>query len=307
VYKPSIKNLIIMADITGENLIVDGWFMEKNQQWPGQAFSLQVEKIIASKKSKFQDILLFKSKTYGNVLVLDGVIQATEFDEYCYQEMLAFLPLNCHPNPQKVLVIGGGDGGIARECCKHPFVKSVTQCEIDEDVINLCKEHIPSMAKGFSHPKMNLHVGDGFAFMEKHKNEFDVIISDTSDPVGPAERLFSQEYYNLMHATLKDDGILAVQGESMFIHLKLIRGLLDFCNSLYAKAAYATGYVPSYPCGQIGYLLASKNQNTNFQEPTITFTEEEKEKMELKYYDEEIHKTSFILPRNVKKTLGISK
>lgn len=289
----------------GKSLIKDGWFMEKNTQWPGQAFSLEVEEIILSKKSKFQDILIFKSKHHGMVLVLDGVIQCTEFDEYTYQEMLTFLPLNSHLNPKNVLIIGGGDGGIAREVVKHPSVESVTQCEIDVDVIDLSRKYIPSMGCGFDDPKMNLYVGDGFAFMEAHKDQFDVIISDTSDPVGPAERLFSTEYYKLMYNTLKENGILAVQGESMFIHQKLIRELLDFCNGLYAKAAYATGYVPSYPCGQIGYLIASKNPNTQFGVPTRIFSEEEKEKMKLKYYDEDIHKSAFVLPRSVKKALGL--
>jgi len=288
-----------------KGLIVDGWFMEKNDQWPGQATALQVEEVILARKSKFQDVIVFKSKNHGMVLILDGVIQCTEFDEYCYQEMLAYMPLNCHADPKDVLIIGGGDGGVAREVCKHPAVRSVTQCEIDEEVINVCKKYLPFMAKGFDDPKMTMHVGDGFSFMEQHKNQFDVIISDTSDPVGPAERLFTPEYYKLMHAALKDGGVLAVQGESMFLHGKLIRGLLDFCNGLYAKSAYSTGYVPTYPCGQIGYLLASKDPATNFKNPVTVFTEEQKVKMELRYYDEEIHRTSFVLPRNVKKALGL--
>lgn len=159
------------------------------------------------------------------------------------------------------------------------------------------------MAKGYDSPKVNLYVGDGFAFMEKHKNEFDVILSDTSDPVGPAERLFSEEYYKLVHAALKDDGILAVQGECMFLHAKLIRSLLDFCKGLFAKAAYATSYTPCYPCGQLGYVVASKNQATDLRNPAIVFSEEEKEKIGLRYYDEEIHRNAFVLPRSIKKIL----
>jgi len=301
------ENGIMTAEICGKDLIVDGWFMEKNSQWPGQAFAIKVDEVLVSTRSKYQDVLVFKSKEYGNVLVLDGVIQCTAKDEFAYQEMLSHLPLNCHPNPKHVLIIGGGDGGVAREVAKHPNVESITQCEIDEEVINVSKRYLPYMACGFDSPKMNLHVGDGFAFMEAHKNEFDVIISDTSDPVGPAERLFSEEYYKLMHAALKDDGILAVQGESMWLHLKLIRGLIDFTSNLYAKAAYATGYVPSYPCGQIGYLLASKNPETDFAVPVRDLTEEQMEEMELKYYTPDMHRAAFILPRNVEKALGIIK
>lgn len=121
---------------------------------------------------------------FGNVLVLDGRIQCTELDEHSYQESISFLPLNSHPNPERVLIIGGGDGGVAREVAKHPAVKHITQCEIDEDVIKVSKQFLPGMAKGFDSPKMNLFIGDGFQFMREHKNEFDVIITDSSDPEG---------------------------------------------------------------------------------------------------------------------------
>lgn len=293
--------------ISGKDLIVDGWFLEKNQQWPGQAFALKVDELLLSTKSKFQDVLVFHNKQYGNVLVLDGVIQCTEKDEFAYQEMLAHLPLNCHRRPKRVLIIGGGDGGMAREAAKHPDVEHITMCEIDEEVINIAKEYLPYTSSGFESPKLHLHIGDGFEFMEKHQNEFDVVISDTSDPVGPAERLFSEEYYKLVHSALKDDGIFAAQGESMWLHLPLIRDLLKFSNHLFEKASYATGYVPSYPCGQIGYLIASKNKKTVFEHPERVFTEAEINEMNLRYYDEDIHRSAFVLPRHVKKALGIDR
>jgi len=133
-------------------------------------------------------------KTYGRVLILDGVIQCTERDEFSYQEMISFLPLASHPNPKNVLIIGGGDGGVAREVVKYPTVESVTQCEIDDRVIALSKEYLPFMASGFDNPKLHLHVGDGFEFMGKHQNEFDVIITDSSDPIGN----FPNTYFNSM-------------------------------------------------------------------------------------------------------------
>jgi len=296
-----------MAAVRGEDLITDGWFMEKNEQWPGQAFSLKVEEVIVSTRSKFQDILIFRNKQYGTVLVLDGVIQCTEFEEYAYQEMLAWLPMASHSRPKKVLIIGGGDGGVAREVAKHPDVESITMCEIDEEVINLSKQHLPYMSVGFNSPKLTIHIGDGFAFMENHKNEFDVIIADTSDPVGPAERLFSEEFYKLVHTALKEDGVASFQGESMWVHGELIKGIMDFTSSHFAQAAYATGYTPAYPCGQIGFLILSKNKNTDVRTPVRVFSEQEKEKMALRYYDEDVHKAAFVLPRKVKKDLGLIK
>jgi spermidine synthase len=127
---------------------------------------------------------MFCSKHHGRALILDGVIQCTEFDEFSYQEMIAFLPLCSHPCPQRVLIIGGGDGGVAREVVKHPDVKEVVQCEIDQGVLDASKKFLPGMGCGLTHPKLVLHVGDGFAFMGQHQQEFDVIITDSSDPEG---------------------------------------------------------------------------------------------------------------------------
>jgi len=283
--------------------IENGWFLEKNKQWPGQLFGLEVEEILYSAKSKFQDVLIFKSKTYGNVLVLDGVIQCTDKDECSYQEMITHLPLNSHPDPKRVLIIGGGDGGVAREVVKHPCVETVFQCEIDEDVINASRKFLPNMAKGFDSPKMNLFVGDGFEFMKNHQSEFDVIIADTSDPEGPAENLFTDSFYKLMKTALKPDGILCTQGECMWIHLKLIKEMKTFCKDLFPVSSYGIISIPSYPCGTIGFMMCSKSSRTNFKEPLRIFTEEEKENLNLQYYDENVHRGAFVLPRFVKKAI----
>lgn len=125
-----------------------------------------------------------RSETFGRVLTLDGVIQCTERDEFGYQELISQIPLCAHPNPERVLIVGGGDGGVAREVVKHPAVKQVHQVEIDGRVVELSKKYLPFMACGFESPKMNLTIGDGFDFMKNHQNEFDVIITDSSDPIG---------------------------------------------------------------------------------------------------------------------------
>lgn len=130
------------------------------------------------------------SSNYGKALILDGIIQCTERDEFSYQEMISFIPLCCHPNPKKVLIVGGGDGGVAREVVKHPLVEEVHQVEIDGRVVELSKKYLPFMACGFDSPKMTLTIGDGFEYMKKRSGEFDVIITDSSDPIGPAETLF---------------------------------------------------------------------------------------------------------------------
>lgn len=126
--------------------------------------------------------------------------------------MITHLALNAHPNPRKVLVIGGGDGGVLREVVKHSTVESAILCDIDESVIRLSKKYLPGMSIGFQHPNVTVHVGDGFKFLADRKNEFDVIITDSSDPEGPAESLFQKPYFELLYGALRDGGVVSTQG-----------------------------------------------------------------------------------------------
>jgi spermidine synthase len=280
--------------------------VEMGGAWPGQAFSLQIEKVLFHQKSKYQDVLVFKSKTYGNVLVLDGIIQCTERDEFAYQEMLAHLPLFAHPNPKNVLIIGGGDGGILREVLKHSSVEHVTMCEIDEMVIQVSKEHLPGMAEQFGNPKLNLFIGDGFEFLKNHKNQFDVVITDSSDPVGPAESLFGKSYYQLLSESMRDGGILSSQAESVWLHLELISHMIEFTKKIFPTVRYASSIMSTYPSGTMGYLIASKNE-IDVTKPSRTLTSEEVKSMKLKFYNSELHSASFILPTFVNQALNGSK
>jgi len=281
-----------------------GWFSEIDETlWPGHCFSLQCEKVLYEAKSKYQDVLVFNNKQFGNVLVLDNPIQVTELDEFSYQEMISFLPLNCHPNPERVLIIGGGDGGVAREVAKHPLVKHITQCEIDEDVVKVSKQFLPYMAKGFDDPKVNLYIGDGFEFMDKHRNEFDVIITDSSDPEGPAQTLFQASYYELMKNALKPDGIVCCQGETFWIMSETIANIIEFAGNIFPSVSYAQTQIPSYPTGCIGFVICSLEENKSFAKPTHQFDDETVEKLELKYYNSEIHEASFVLPTSFQKIL----
>ena len=177
--------------------IENGWFYEKNSQWPGQAMGLEIQEMLLEETTKYQDLKVFQSKTWGKVLVLDGVIQLTEKDEMSYQEMLAHIPLFSHKHPKRVLIVGGGDGGILREVCKHDCVEDIVQCEIDEGVVKASKKFFPTISKSFDDTRLTLIIGDAVNYViEKVEDEsFDVIIVDSSDPDGPAEKLFSEEFY----------------------------------------------------------------------------------------------------------------
>ncbi|XP_020813112.1 spermidine synthase [Drosophila serrata] len=280
--------------------LTNGWFSELQAElWPGQSFSLKIKEVIHEEKSKFQDIKIVETETYGRCLILDGIIQCTARDEFSYQEMISFLPLCAHPNPKKVLIVGGGDGGVAREVVKHPLVEEVHQVEIDDRVVDLSKKYLPAMACGFESEKMRLTIGDGFDYMKNHKNEFDVIITDSSDPIGPAVSLFQESYYELMKHALKDDGIVCSQGGSFWLDLDYIKKTMSGCKEHFAKVAYAVTSVPSYPCGHIGFVMGSLNENQSFATPKLE--KQQIDAIDLKYYSSEVHSAAFALPRWVQK------
>eukprot|EP01134_Creolimax_fragrantissima_P007874 CFRG7874T1 len=279
------------------------WFTELGTLWPGQAMSLEIEETLHDEKSDYQHVQVFKSKTYGNVLALDGVIQCTDRDEFSYQEMMAHVPLFTHPNPERVLIIGGGDGGVMREAVKHPSVKEVILCDIDKMVPDVSKKYFPNMAKGFDSPKSTLYIGDGIEFMRNHSNSFDIIITDSSDPVGPAEALFTDEYYRLMKSALRPGGIVCSQGECMWLHLELLQKMVAFNHNIYPSVGYGYVCIPTYPSGQIGLLMCSKADGVNFASPTREISQAQIDEWGLRYYNSNIHKAAFTLPEFARKVL----
>ncbi|KAI9803061.1 MAG: putrescine aminopropyltransferase [Piccolia ochrophora] len=284
-----------MSEITHPT-IQDGWFREISDMWPGQAMTLKVNQILHHEKSKYQDVLVFESSDYGTVLVLDNVIQCTERDEFAYQEMITHLAMNSHPNPKKVLVIGGGDGGVLREVVKHDTVEEAILCDIDEAVIRVSKKYLPGMAVGFQHPAVKTHIGDGFQFLADKKNEFDVIITDSSDPEGPAETLFEKPYFELLHGALRDGGVITTQGsENQWLHLSLITALNKTCRSVFPTVNYAYTTIPTYPSGQIGFMVCSKDGERDVTKPVRSWGDEEEERL-CRYYNRRVHEAAFVLP-----------
>ena len=278
-------------------LIKDGWFSETEAMWPGQKMCLEVEEVLCNGRSFFQDILLFKSKTYGNVLVLDGVIQVTQRDEHSYQEMITNLPMFAHPNPKKVLIVGGGDGGVAREVLKHKGVQEVVMCEIDAQVCEVSKVHLPNLSAGaFDDPRLNLIIDDAEKYLREEgpKQAFDVIICDSSDPIGPAEVLFKPEFFVSMRDALAPQGVLATQGECMWLHLDLITSVVKETRGIFSDSGVKYGYttIPTYPSGQIGFIVASKDADNDVSVPKRAPAADH----ELRYYSNAIHKAAFVLP-----------
>ncbi len=281
------------------NRIEEGWFSEIFPMWEGIALSMQVDKLIYSKKSRFQQIDLYQTRSHGKMLVLDGIIQLTEQDEFCYHEMMAHLPLFSHPSPEKVLVVGGGDGGVLREISQHTHVASIDFCEIDEQVIAVAREFLPSIACGFDDPRVNIHIKDGTLFVREHKNAYDVIIVDSSDPVGPGEALFDEPFYMDLRQAIRPGGVIATQGESVFLHPDYVRKLVRMTGRLFPVHAYANIVVPSYTGGHIGICMASLGPE--LLTPARPVPEALQDR--LKYYSSEMHTAAFVLPCFAKKII----
>ncbi|KAG8754391.1 hypothetical protein FRC14_005114 [Serendipita sp. 396] len=284
-----------MAPLTHPS-IKDGWFREISPQWPGQAMTLKVKRILHVEKSLYQDVLVFESETYGNVLILDGVIQCTERDEFSYQEMIAHLPLASHPNPKKVLVIGGGDGGVVREVLRHESVEEVVLCDIDEAVIRVSKQYLPHMSELLDSSRVRVFVGDGFKFLAENTSTYDVIITDSSDPVGPAESLFQKPYFQLLHDALAPGGTISTQGECLWIHLPLIKNTNTMVKEIFPNVEYAFTTIPTYPSGQIGFCIASKDAERDLRTPLRKVSP-------TRYYNENVHRAAFVLPEFGKRAL----
>lgn len=283
--------------------------------WPGEAHSLKVENILFEGKSDFQDVLVFQSATYGKVLVLDGVIQLTERDECAYQEMIAHLPLCSIPNPRKVLVIGGGDGGVLREVSRHKSVEQIDICEIDKMVVDVAKEFFPGIAVGYEDPRVKLFVGDGAAFLRDVSEGFyDAVIVDSSDPIGPAQQLFEKPFFESLARALRPGGVVCTQAESLWLHMHIIQDIFSACRQTFKGSVnYAWTSVPTYPSGVIGFMLCSTaGPEVNFHQPVNPIEklearsdspEDGKKSRPLKFYNSEMHCAAFCLPQFVRKAL----
>lgn len=279
------------------NSLVKNWFTEINDQWKGFATSLQMEELLFRGKSDYQDVQVFKSSTFGNVLILDGVIQLTERDEMAYQEMMAHVPLFAHPDPKRVLIIGGGDGGVLREVVKHKGVEEIFNVEIDKMVIECGIKYFPTVASAWDDPRVTLICDDASKFITdpKYKNYFDVVICDSSDPVGPAQPLFEKPFYQNLYDALRENGRSCCQGESMWLHLPLIEKLVRECGEPFAAAEYASTQIPTYPCGQIGLLVCTKSSDVSVSSKMPARVDESVVK-NCRYYSPEYHSAAFVLP-----------
>lgn len=282
-----------------------GWFAEYSPLWPGQAHFLKIERMLFEGKSEYQHMMVLESIAYGKVFVLDGALQLTEKDECAYQEMITHLPLCSIPRPQKVLLIGGGDGGILREISRHSSVAQIDICEMDMMLIDVYREFFPEVAVGYDDPRVSLHVMDGGEFLRSARGgTYDAIIVDAFDPIRPDHEIFGSPFFEMVAKSLREGGVMCIQAESLwFPSLNLPQLIHTFRNIFKGSVNYAWTPVPAYPSGVIGFLLCStEGPDVDFTRPVNPLDHQNTAdsfgvaKQPPKFYNAEIHSASFCLP-----------
>jgi len=271
------------------------WFTEMES---GKlATSYKVKKILHQETSKYQTIEMFDTEMFGRMLVNDGAVMTTVKDEFVYHEMITLPALNTHPNPKNVLVIGGGDGGTIREIVKHPRVEKATLVEIDERVIEVCKQYLPETSLELDNPKVTVLVDEGIKHVQEKKDFYDVIIVDSTDPVGPAVGLFSKEFYQNVFDALKEDGIFAAQTESPWVYQDFINKIFKEIKSIFPITKLYTAAIPTSPTGLWSFTMGSKKYDPEKVDRTqIVDTN-------TRYYTADLHYSCFKLPRFIQDIL----
>lgn len=272
--------------------------LENEIELTGYGISLDVEgENLYSKKSEFQQVDIFKSKTLGNVLTLDGLMMTTVEDEFFYHEMIAHIPLCSHKNPENVLVIGGGDGGTVREVLKHPSVKNVDLCEIDALVIEASKMFLPSIAGKLDDKRVNIYVEDAIEFIKTKKNCYDVVLVDSTDPMGPGVGLFTEEFYTNVKESLKKGGIVTPQSESPFANKNEMKNMYILLRKVFKTVLPYCGPIPTYPGGYWSWAFCSDdNDNTIKDTKRAELIEKD-----AKLYNTKLHNAVFAVPNFVRK------
>jgi len=272
------------------------WYTEK--QTPSVGITCKIKETLHSEQTPFQHMSVINTEQFGRMLVLDGMVMTTIKDEFVYHEMISHVALNTHPNPERVLVIGGGDGGAIREVIKNPKVKKATLVEIDGRVIEISKQYLPEIAVALEgNPKVEVLVDDGIAHIKNMKGAYDVILVDSTEPIGPAEGLFALEFYRQIHEALKDDGIMVAQTESPFFNDDLIRRVYKDIASVFPLTKLYLASIPTYPSGLWSFTMGSKKWDPE------QVDESSLPDLATKYYAPDIHKAVFRLPNFVKELL----
>lgn len=258
----------------------------------------EVSKVLFSEKTEFQDMVIFENPKFGRVLVLDGVIQTTEKDEFIYHEMMVHTPLLANGAAKRVLIIGGGDGGCLREALRHPGVEKVTMVEIDPTVVDLSREYLPKHSDGaFDDPRTDLVIADGLKYVAESDEKFDVIIVDSTDPIGPGEVLFTDAFYRDCKARLTDNGVMVTQNSVPFLQPDAFRPALNRLQAIFPCSTCFAISVPTYIGGHMTLGFSTMNPELVSVPVEDLRSRFAALQMKTRYYTPDLHLGAFALPR----------
>ncbi|USG60468.1 polyamine aminopropyltransferase [Sneathiella marina] len=269
----------------------------------GVNLALNVEKILYREKTDLQDLMIFENSQFGRVMSLDGAVQTTEKDEFIYHEMFVHVPVFAHGNVRNALIIGGGDGGAARQLMKHDGIE-VTLVDIDRTVIELSQKFMPSISGGaFEDPRLDIVIADGCQYVKNTAEKWDVIIVDSTDPHGPGEVLYTEEFYADCKACLSDGGIIVTQNGVPFVQETELRSSYDRLKSLFSDVSFYLAAIPSYVGGSMAFGWAT-NDTTLRKSPLLGLTNRYVEAgIDTDYYTPEVHQAAFSLPLHIQRML----
>ena len=262
-------------------------------------FTLKIKEMLLDEQTPYQHIQVAETERYGRILILDGVFQTSVKEEWTYHEMITNIPMMAHPNPERVLIIGGGDGGAAREILRHETVKQLDICEIDKRVVEVSQKYFPTISKEINEKngKLKMHIGDGIAFVKEIENFYDLIIIDCSDPIGPGEGLFTRNFYKDAKKALRKNGIIVQQTESPIVQQKTVHEVYKAMTDVFTNVNVFLAYVPIYPECLHSFMAAS--DDIDIRNAKIT----RKHPIPMKYYNEEVQKSAFVLPEFIKEAI----
>lgn len=272
------------------------WFTETLHPWLGQC--LTMDRVLFRDKTEHQDLIIFENAKFGRVLALDGVVQTTEGDEFIYHEMLAHVPITAHGEAKRVLIIGGGDGGMAREVLKHPGIERLVMVEIDRSVIDMSREHLPNLNAGaFDDPRLELVITDGARYVDETEDRFDVIIVDSTDPIGPGEVLFTAAFYAQCKRCLIEGGILATQNGVPFVQSQELTNSWQRLQESFADVWFYLAPVPTYQGGHMAFGWATDDAAKRQLNTAAIDARFSPLGIETRYYTPAVHHAAFALPK----------
>jgi len=270
-------------------------FVETLYDSYGQEF--EFDEIYFERKTDHQQLTIFHNPVFGRVMVLDGVVQTTERDEFIYHEMLAHVPILAHGGVTSVLVVGGGDGAIIREITRHQAIRQITQVEIDATVIEMSRQHLPNHSAGaFDDPRLEIVIGDGLEFLQGQGERYDLIICDSTDPIGPGESLFDHAFYSAVHSRLARGGVFVAQNGVPFHQLDELQSTYRHLSGLFGDACFYSAAVPSYIGGIMAFAWASDDPGLRKLSEASLRERYRAAALACRYYNPAIHLASFSLP-----------